>query len=65
MRAFDGMLTASPGRQRQRQRHRTHATCTSGIPRAIERFAAPIAMWRAAYFFFPGQMGPFLKNISF
>ena len=38
--AFDGMLTATPGRQRQRQRHRTHATRRCFRDTARERFAA-------------------------
>ena len=45
MGAFDGMLTASPGRQR----HRTHATQRCFRDTARELFAAPIAMRRARY----------------
>ena len=45
MRAFDGMLTASPGRQRQRDC--THATRRCFRDTARQHFAALIAMRRA------------------
>ena len=44
LRAFDGMLTASPGRQRQR--HRTGLPApASGLPAPYASAIDPNAMW--------------------